>query len=80
MKPWFTVATLLSPVVDCGIPLDPPNGIVNISRVTAFNQVATYSCNSGHILVGTRTRTCQADGRWSGGEPICGKFELHLQA
>ena len=40
---------------------------------TTFEQTATYSCNSGYNLVGSMTRTCQANGVWSGSQPTCGK-------
>lgn len=34
-------------------------------------EIATYSCEVGFSLVGTATRTCQADGSWSGTAPTC---------
>ena len=64
----------LSPAIDCGALTNPDNGRVDTPQGTTFNQVATYSCNSGYELVGNITRACQADGMWSGSEPICGKF------
>ena len=54
--------------------MNPDNGRVDTPQEATFNQVATYSCNSGYELVGNMTRTCQADGMWSGSEPTCGKF------
>ena len=66
----------LSPVVDCGPLRYPLNGVVDTPQGTIFHQVATYSCNDMYVLVGNKTRTCQEDGRWSGYEPYCGKFEL----
>ena len=66
--------TALSPAVDCGPLMNPANGTVDITQGTTFNQVATYNCDTGYGLVGNMTRTCQADGTWSGSEPICGKF------
>ena len=32
---------------------------------------ATYNCNSGFFLVGVETRTCEADGLWTGVPPQC---------
>ena len=62
----------------------PENGTV--STVSASNShnnyslgsVATFSCNSGFVLVGQTTRVCEdknggtvTTGTWSGSEPIC---------
>ena len=58
-------------VVDCGNLNDPDNGQVIHATVTTFGQTATYSCNSGYNLVGDSTRTCQAEGEWSGSVPTC---------
>jgi len=57
--------------VDCGTLTDPANGQVSHTAGTAFGQTATYSCDLGYNLVGDSTRTCQANGMWSGNEPIC---------
>ena len=57
--------------VDCGPLTDPANGIVNHTAGTTSEQTATYSCNTGYNLVGERTRTCQAEGNWSGNAPTC---------
>ena len=45
------------------------NGTVTFS--TEFNSEATYTCDTGFDLLGNNTRTCQADRRWSGEEPLC---------
>ena len=65
----------LSSVVDCASLSDPLNGAVDISQGTTYNAMATYSCNSSYTLDGGMTRTCQADGTWSGGDPTCGRFD-----
>ncbi len=56
--------------VDCGRLRDPRYGDVDFSTTT-FESKATYSCNKGFILVGVKTRVCQANGKWSGDMPVC---------
>ncbi len=59
--------------VSCSGLTSPANGAVD--RTTgAFNDVATYSCDSLYYLVGndgSLERTCQANGTWSGSDPTC---------
>ena len=43
-----------------------------------LGSVATYSCNDSFMLTGTSTRTCQADGTWSGDNPTCGESEWYI--
>ena len=50
---------------------DPANGQVDHTAGTLLGQNATYSCNTGYNLVGDSTRTCQAEGDWSGSAPTC---------
>jgi len=57
-------------IVDCGALTAPANGTVN-APTTTFGATATYSCNGGFTLSGPATRTCQADGTWSGSVPTC---------
>ena len=42
-----------------------------IVRSRTVDSTATYRCNAGYTLVGNTQRTCRANGRWSGEEPIC---------
>ena len=56
--------------VNCGRLPNPRNGRVSLSG-TGFGSTATYSCVKGFTLVGGRTRTCQANGAWSGKAPFC---------
>jgi hypothetical protein len=57
-------------VVDCGRPANPANGIVS-ALTTTYQSKATYQCGSMYQLVGTETRTCQADGTWSDSAATC---------
>ena len=45
---------------------------------TVFESQATYTCNDGFIISsGNGTRTCEANGEWSGSEPTCGKQPIN---
>ncbi|WAR04314.1 SVEP1-like protein, partial [Mya arenaria] len=54
----------------CGSLSNPNKGIVRASETT-FGEIATYICFQGYTLNGTVTRTCQANGSWSGLAPVC---------
>ena len=68
---------LILTAVDCGSLTDPDNGQVDHTAGTSLGQTATYSCNTGYNLVGDSTRTCQAEGEWSGSAPTCQGMLLH---
>ncbi|KAL4236644.1 hypothetical protein ACF0H5_005029 [Mactra antiquata] len=57
-------------IVDCGAPSSIANGFVDVNNTT-YQEIAHYSCNSGYILSGNSSRTCQEDGQWSESEPYC---------
>ena len=53
-------------------PLPPPkNGDVVFNPGTTFMSTATFSCDYGLRLVGSKVRKCQANGKWSGEQPVC---------
>ena len=53
---------------------DPMNG--RVTDNTAYGSQANYTCDSGYTINGTRYRTCQCSGTWSGMAPEC---EFNLQ-
>ena len=57
-------------LADCGDLDDIDNGEVSFNATTE-GSTATYSCDAGYELNGDTTRTCLADGTWSGTEPQC---------
>ena len=67
---------LFLPAQECSTLKNPRYGQVVLTG-TIFGSTATYSCNTGFILVGEQTRTCQANGKWSGRAATCHrKYEI----
>lgn len=62
--------TLDAAPVDCGALPNPTNGFVEASSTT-LDATAIYSCRVGFNMMGSASRTCQADGTWSGTAPQC---------
>ncbi|GMU59815.1 MAG: hypothetical protein AMXMBFR34_15780 [Myxococcaceae bacterium] len=56
--------------VTCSGATAPANGSVSSATAT-FGNAVTYTCNPGYSLTGTATRTCQANGTFSGTAPTC---------
>lgn len=56
--------------VSCSGATDPAHGTVSATSVT-YGQSITYTCSTGYSLVGTGSRTCGADGTFSGSAPSC---------
>ena len=63
----------IRPERECPELPDPPNGQVSLTG-RHFQDSAVYSCDEGFTLVGVRSHTCQASGRWSGRAPECGEW------
>ena len=57
-------------MADCGDPPLVENGDFNTTG-TIFQSVAEYGCDEGFTLSGSQSRTCQANGTWSGADPVC---------
>ncbi|XP_073481569.1 sushi domain-containing protein 2 [Aquarana catesbeiana] len=60
----------LKPVVTCGWLGSPANGSKNGTNYLAGFTI-TFSCNSGFVLSGSKQRTCQSNGNWSGAPAQC---------
>ena len=57
-------------IVMCPALPDIDNGVVSWTGLSP-GDVATYTCDSGFIIVGDPTRNCTNIGTWSGEEPTC---------
>jgi hypothetical protein len=75
---WSGTAPTCSPA-DCPTVSSPSNGFVGTTGTT-FGATANYSCQTGYVLLGTATRTCQADGTWSGTTPTCTPIDCYQPA
>ena len=56
--------------INCESPGILVNGMVT-SNGTYVTSVATFTCDFGYELVGSRQRVCQSDGTWSNMIPRC---------
>ena len=70
MKHHMISITIPSLVVDCGDLSSPAYGNVTLN-FTLYQSLAVYRCSYGYNLIGNSSRYCQANGQWSGEEPIC---------
>ncbi|XP_060580368.1 sushi, von Willebrand factor type A, EGF and pentraxin domain-containing protein 1-like [Ruditapes philippinarum] len=55
---------------NCGLPSIPLQGSVTVTG-TYFLDVATFSCEVGYDLVGSRQLMCENGGMWNGSYPTC---------
>jgi CUB/sushi domain-containing protein len=55
---------------DCGVLPAPANGTISVGGTT-FGITRSLACNTGYLLSGSESRTCQADGTWSGVPTVC---------
>ncbi|XP_078659988.1 P-selectin-like [Branchiostoma floridae x Branchiostoma belcheri] len=64
--------------VQCPARTAPTNGAVSPHGAVSYPNGVTFTCNSGYVLNGQATPTCQADGTWSHPVPTCqGKTTCH---
>lgn len=65
------LVTFAAVAVTCESLVDPVNGKVSVSGLSV-GAFATYTCNSGFLLVGgAKSRVCSLGGVWSGVAPVC---------
>jgi len=39
--------------------------------VPSYEDICSFTCNTGYELIGSDTRTCQSDGSWSSSDGVC---------
>ncbi|XP_051818518.1 sushi, von Willebrand factor type A, EGF and pentraxin domain-containing protein 1 [Antechinus flavipes] len=56
--------------IECDLPSQPENGFLHFTENT-MGSVVHYSCNQGHVLVGSSKRLCLSNRQWSDTAPHC---------
>ena len=60
------------------------NGMINCSLgddgVPSYEDTCSFTCNTGHELTGSNTRTCQSDGSWSETDSVCRRGKIFVTA
>ena len=76
--PFDLFAIIAFAVIDCGTPPSSSHVQVTLRGGTKYQAIATYACSQSsgqRCLEGPSTRHCNADGKWSGKQPVCvGKY------
>uniref|UniRef100_T1ISZ4 Sushi, von Willebrand factor type A, EGF and pentraxin domain-containing protein 1 n=1 Tax=Strigamia maritima TaxID=126957 RepID=T1ISZ4_STRMM len=62
------------PDVECPIPEDPKNGLVQFDP-ELYGHVVYYKCDPGFMINGTEYRECVNDGEWSGNDTVCSEID-----
>ncbi|XP_078578150.1 P-selectin-like [Branchiostoma floridae x Branchiostoma japonicum] len=65
--------------VQCPVLSTPTNGRMSCNSGSSFRhpETCTFICNQGYLIsAGTRSRTCEADGTWTGSDVACSAFAV----
>ena len=58
--------------IECGrVPTIFKGEVIYLNSTTYLNSQLEYSCSSGYKLIGSKTRVCNEESRWSGSSPKC---------
>ena len=52
-------------IADCGAPLPPVNGSLQLDTNTTEGSVVVFQCNPGLVSEGEMTAVCGMDGQWT---------------
>ena len=62
------------------MPSDPMNGMINCSLgedgILSYEDICSVMCDTGYMLTGDDTRTCQSDGMVNGSDANCTRGKL----
>ncbi|XP_078692043.1 uncharacterized protein LOC144922256 [Branchiostoma floridae x Branchiostoma belcheri] len=76
---WSNPAPTCTPV-ECPARAAPANGAVSPTGAVSYPNSVTFTCNTGYVLTGAATATCQADGTWSNPAPTCTPVQCPARA
>lgn len=57
--------------ITCATLGNPEFGIVTHANPPTYKVVAIYSCDDDRLINGSRMRTCNITGQWTGSDPTC---------
>lgn len=58
-------------LMTCGQLFPPLNGKIKCSDADNYGSECVYECDNGFDILGSNQATCNAQGRWVGGRPLC---------
>jgi len=68
--------------VNCPTLVDPNNGVINCSLgddgVPSYEDICSFTCNTGYELTGNDTRTCQGNGNWTDTNATCRRGNIYV--
>ena len=68
--------------VPCSMPNNPMNGMVTCDEgddgILSYQDTCTTSCNTGFMVDGDATRTCQSNMMFDGTEATCSRSKQHI--
>ena len=71
----LSICIMIFYLVSCELLTNPDNGLVNCrfgdDRIPSYEDICSFTCNTGYELTSSDTRTCQSDGSWSGSDTVC---------
>ena len=70
----YVVSILVTLTVSCGAPPSITNGYPGQPTSTMIGGEVTYTCHTGHLLIGSETITCLSTGNWSSSPSCQSKF------